>query len=231
LFGGASLPAASKLVQTSAIFTVTIALLPLVLILDGKLGRIDGFILVLTFFVYIIWLFSKSERFKKVYDKKEKNEKSIIKFKDFLKDMILVVLSLIMLLLGSEGIIISAQIFAEFFKLTLPVIGILIIGLGNALPETYFAVISARKKQTWMILGDLMGAVIVCATLVLGIVALICPIEIADFSSFAIAGIFLVIAAGFFLIVVRTGQKISKKEGLFLLLIYIVFLLTELFFR
>ncbi len=231
LIGGASLPAGSRLIQTSAVFTAGIAILPLVLILDGSLGRIDGLILLLAFFIYIVWLFSKSERFKKIYNKGKEEGKTVIRFKDFLKNLILVILALILLLLGSEGIIMSVQVLAKTLKLTLPMIGILIVGLGNALPETYFAVISARKKQTWMILGDLMGAVIVCATLVLGIVALICPIEIADFSSFAMARIFLIIAAVFFLIVVRTGKKISKKEGLFLLGIYFAFFFLEIFFR
>lgn len=231
LIGGASLPAGSRLIQTSAVFTAGVAVLPLILILDGKLGRIDGLVLLLTFFIYVAWLFSKSERFKKIYNENGEDEKNIKKFKDFLKDLVLIILSLVMLLLGSEGIIISVQVFAESFNLTLPVIGILIVGLGNALPETYFAIILARKKQTWMILGDLMGAVIVCATLILGVVALICPIEIVDFSSFVIARIFLILAAVFFLIVVRTGKKISKKEGLLLLLIYILFLVFEIFFR
>jgi cation:H+ antiporter len=231
LIGGASLPAKSKMVQSSAIFTAGIAVLPMILILDGNLGRIDGLILLLTFFIYIVWLFSKSERFKKTYSQGKKNEKTVINFKYFLKDFALIILALILLLLGSEGIVISAQVFAKTLKLTLPMIGILIVGLGNALPETYFAIISARKRQTWMILGDLMGAVIVCATLVLGIVALIHPIKIADFSSLIIAFIFLAIAAVFFLVIVRTGQKISKKEGLFLLIIYFVFLFAEIFFR
>ena len=67
-----------------------------------------------------------------------------------------------------------------------------------------------------MILGDLMGAVIVPATLVLGIVALIRPIKITDFSSLAIARIFLIISAISFLFFLRTGKKITRKEALFL---------------
>ena len=82
-----------------------------------------------------------------------------------------------------------------------------------------------------MVLGNLMGSIIVPATLVLGIVALIRPIEIADFSPFAIARLFLIIAAFFFLFFVRTGKKITKKEAIFLLLIYIAFVTAELIFK
>ena len=85
LIGGASLPAKSRMVQTSAIFTVVIAILPLILILDGKLGRGDGLILLFAFTIYIFWLFSKEERFKKVYDSGK--GKPIRKFRNFLKDL------------------------------------------------------------------------------------------------------------------------------------------------
>ena len=82
-----------------------------------------------------------------------------------------------------------------------------------------------------MILGDLMGSVIVCATLVLGVVVLIHPIENIDISPFVIARVFLIIAAIFFFIAIRTDSKITKKEALFLLLIFIIFFIAEIIFR
>lgn len=244
LIGGAALPVRSKMVQTSTIFTAAIAVLPLILILDGTLGRADGLILLFVFVFYIVWLFSKEERFRRVYvynkgnkrreeprDRKVIEYKIFRQFKNFFKGLRKVIVALVLLLVASEGIVRSAQAFSDALGVTIPVVGILIIGLGNALPETYFAIISARKKRTWLILGDLMGAIIICATLVLGIVALICPIEIIDFSPFAIARIFLIISALFFLIAVRTDQRISKKEAFLLLGIYILFVLAEIFFR
>lgn len=247
LIGGAAIPAKSKMVQTSTIFTAVIAVLPLVLILDGSLGRGDGLILLLAFAFYIFWLFSKEERFRKVY-KGNKNEdrknlgvmaflrnrkepESIKHFKLFLKDLGNIIIYLVLLLAASWGVVQSAQVFSNVLGLSLPIVGILIVGLGNALPEMYFAIISARKGQTWLILGNLMGSVIVSATLVLGIVVLISPIQNIDFSPFAIARIFLVISVVFFLIVVRTGQKITKKEAVLLIAIYIFFLIAEIFFR
>lgn len=220
------LPAESRTVQITSIFTIFIAILPLLLILDGVLGRGDGIILILGFLFYLFWLFSKKERFTMVYDT---NKIPIVtEFKVFIKDLGKVILGIILLLVAAEGIVRAASFFAESLNLSLALIGILIVGLGNALPETYFAIASARKGQTWMILGDLMGAVIVPATLVLGIVALIHPIVITDFSPFAIARFFLIISAIFFLFFVRTDRKITKKEALFLLGLYILFVLVEI---
>jgi Ca2+/Na+ antiporter len=82
-----------------------------------------------------------------------------------------------------------------------------------------------------MILGDLMGAVIIPATLVLGIVVILHPITIVDFSLFAAARYFLLIAALFFYIFVRTDERVTKKEAMFLIFVYIAFLLTEIFVK
>ena len=223
------LPTESKLIQNSTIFTISVAVLPLLLILDGVLGRGDGVVLILIFLLYNLWLFSKKERFTKIYD----NQKIPIlkEFGIFLKGLGKVILGIILLLVAAEGIVRSSQFFAENLNLSLAFIGVLIVALGTSLPEVYLATVLARKGETWMILGDLMGSVIIVSTLVLGIVALIYPIQITDFSPFAIARFFLIIAALFFLFFVRSGKKITKKEALFLLGIYITFVLVEILTR
>lgn len=220
------LPAGSRMVQNSAVFTMVVAILPLLLILDGVLGRGDGLILIIVFFFYIVWLFSKKERFTKVYDGTKRPP--VKGFKIFIKSLAVVVVGLVLLLIAAEGIVRSATFFSEALQLSIPLVGILIVGFGNAIPEVYFAIVAARKAHNWMVLGDLMGSVIVAASLVLGIIALINPIVIDDFSPFALARFFLIIAAIFFLFFVRTEKKITSREALFLLSLYIVFLASEI---
>jgi len=70
-----------------------------------------------------------------------------------------------------------------------------------------------------------------CATLVLGVVAIIHPIKIADFSPFAAARIFMIISTVFFLFSIKTEKRISRKEGIVLVGVYIVYLLTEIFIK
>jgi len=222
---GLSVP--SRTVQGSSIFTIGIAILPLALISDRFLSRTDAILLFAAFFVYLFWFFSKKERFTKVYDGIQ--EKVNLKF--FLKNLILFLLSLILLLLAAEGIVRSATFFADYLRFPLALIGILIVGLGNSLPETFFSINAARKGQDWLALGDLMGGVVVTATLVLGIVAMIHPITITDFSAIAIGRAFLVIAAILFFIFLRTERKITRKEALILLGVYIAFVLVEIFAR
>lgn len=222
-----SIPVQSKMVQQSAMFTAAIATMPMFLILDGKLSRIDGLVLICAFLIYAFWIFSKGDRFKKRYI--SKSQKPIEGFSNFIKNLIKIIIFLIILLTASQIVINSAQYFSNKLGVSLSFVGLLIISLGNCFPEAFFSIVSARRGENWMILGDLMGSVISCATLVLGIVAIIIPFEIKDFSPFLIARIFLIIALAFFLIFFRTGKKITKKEAIILLFIYIIFLLTEIF--
>lgn len=223
---GREILADSKIVQVTSFFVVIAAISPLILITDNEISRADGMILIILFFFYIGWVFSEKQRFLKIYNGEEL---SILKnFKKFLNSVGKIILGVIFLLLSAEGIVQSSQFFAESLNLPLILIGVLIIGLGNAIPETYFAIASARKGETWLILGNLMGSVVVLATLVLGIVALICPIKILDLSPFLLARAFLVASALFFFFFVRTEKKITQKEAIFLLFLYFIFLISEI---
>lgn len=230
LFSKNGIPAKSKMVQTSAIFTVIIAILPMLLILDGNLNRIDGIILLLAFLIYVFWIFSKKENFTKIY-KTTKKDKKIMNAFWFLKNASKLALLIALLLVASFVVIDTAKFFSASLGAPLALIGILIVGLGNCFPEAYFSIVSARRGEGWMILGDLMGSVIVCATLVLGIVALIAPFKMNDFSPFLIARAFVLFAVVFYFFFIRTDRKITKREGLALLSVYILFLLAEIFIK
>lgn len=228
IFSLKSIPAESEMVQKSAIFTAIIAILPILLAWDLKLDQIDGIILVGSFLLYCWWLFSKEERFKKVYKGKAKSETK--GYFNFLLDILKIIVFLGLLLVTSSFIIGSAKFFSIQLGISLSLVGILIVGLGNCFPEIYFSIISAKRGENWMILGDIMGAVIMSATLVLGLIALIFPFEIKDFSPFLITRIFTIIASIFFIIFIRTGKKITKIEGLLFISIYILFLIVQIFF-
>lgn len=227
LISKAGLSAPSRTVQGSLIFTMFIALLPLILGMDGVLENSDGILLLIVFLGYIFWLFIKKERFIKVYDRIL--EPLSLKF--FFKNFAIFLSSVFILLASANGVVKSALFFADFLKAPLLLIGIFALGLGNNLPELAFIVQAAKRGQDWLILGDLMGGVIITSTLVLGMVSLISPIEITNLPPAIIARLFLIISASFFLITVRTDRKITKNEAFFLLSIYLLFLLVEIFLR
>jgi len=228
-FSKKGLSSKSDVVQKSASVTAIAAVLPLLLIIDNKLDRIDGVILMLAFVFYSLWLFSKKERFKKVY--KNHTAPATIEFKSFFGHIVKIIIFLILLFFASGMVVGSAQFFSYNLGISIGLVGILIVGLGNCFPELYFSVISAREEENWLVLGDLMGSVIIASTLVLGIIAFVSPFEVKNFSPFLIARIFLIVVATVSLVFIKSGKKVTKREAAILLFVYIAFLLAEVFIK
>ena len=224
------IPTESRVVQTTSIFTFIAAFLPLLLAIDGKISRGDGLILIIAFIAYAYWLFSKQERFRKIIPSQsiEKPVQAVPQFKHFIKDIFVALALIVVIFVAAQGIIFAAQSISTQLGIPLIMVGLLITGLANALPEIYFSINSARRGETWMMLGNLMGSIIFPATLVIGIVSLIQPIIITDFSSIALARFFLIVALVFFFIFSQTDKKLSKKEAFFLLTLYILYCLIEI---
>jgi cation:H+ antiporter len=217
----------SRTIKSSSLFAILAAILPVVLITDGNLSRIDGFLLLSLFFFYLFWLFSKRERFSKIYEEGEEPKNLQLILSELTKDVGKIFVGVVLIFIAAQGIVSSSSFFAVSFKIPISLIGLLIVGFGNALPEVYFSIASARKGETFMILGNLLGSVVIPATVVLGVVALIHPIQISSNSSFLLVSRFYMIAAAtFFFIFSRSHNTISKKESIVLLLLYAAFILS-----
>jgi len=226
LFAKKGIPAKSRTVHTTLFFTIVAVVMPLLLVWDGVLSRADGVILIFFFFLYVFWLFSKKERFTKICDGTEPNMKN---FKASFASVFKIIFAIILFIVASQGIVQSTKYFADTFHWPILLIGLFIVGLGNCLPEIFFAISAAKKENNWLVLGDLMGAVVMPATLVLGTVALISPIHISDMTSLAVARIFMFLSVFFFFLFIRNDDKITKREAAFLLFIYIFFIIAEVF--
>ena len=79
-------------------------------------------------------------------------------------------------------------------------------------------------------LGNQIGSVIVNTTLILGVVAIIAPIKVVA-RQFFISSIFMFIVGFIFLTFTITGRKLEKLEGISLILIYLLFIIIELFVK
>ncbi len=213
----------SRTVQWSLFFTLGAAVLPSILILNGTLTRLDGLILISFFIAYLFWLFRKRERF--MLDRKNLVEEPVVEDCQIGRsDISKMVAGLFLIVVGAQGIVMSATYFAEGFGLSLLLIGVLIVGVGNALPQIYFASSASYKGDNWMLLGSVMGSVVIPATLVLGLVSLISPITVDNVDVAMVGRIFLVIAALVFFFSLKTSQKLVIQEAFLLLGIYVAFL-------
>lgn len=204
------------------LYTTMIAFLPILLFFDQQLSRIDGLILLSVFALYIVMLVKRRKHFKALKDG--------ISNARVLLDIIVFIISLAILLVSAKFVVETAEIIAIELAFPEILVGLLIVGIGTTLPELSFEVNSVRKGFCGMALGDLLGSVVINSCLVLGIASLIYPIT-AEFLPFLIGSIFLMIILGIFAVFAKTGRVITRKEGLILILFYIMFVVTSILAR
>ena len=194
-----------------------IAFLPLLLGADQYLSQLDGLILLAVFILYLFVVFKINVT----------NDDDKISKKVFLKSSILFILGIITLLVSARYLVEYASLIAFDIRIPVIIVGILLISFGTSLPEFTFETISVLHGYNLLAVGDLIGSIVTNSTLVLGVVAIINPIFISNFTQFQIASIFTI-----FLILVLNlflRNNINRLKALFLILVYIMFLLiTEL---
>jgi len=216
-------------IQRSSIYTLVIVLLPILLMLDGSISRVDGIILLLALAVYLQRLFYQKERFTRVFSNAFNREWDQLRL--FLKDFGMFFTGLILLLLSAEGIVWSSTNLAATFNVPLMVIGAVMVALGTNMPEITFGIKAITMGHKDMVLGNLLGAVVINSTLVIAVTVLIFPLRVDSFLPYITGIAFTIGAVLFFTIFSRTGKEISRKEALFLLLIYIAFVVVQIFIK
>ncbi len=219
LFSKTGIQVKSKILQNN-MFYLILLLFPLILGLDGKFSRIDGAVLVLLGLIFFARIYHQSHKFsKKLYKEKRSN---------ILKEIIFLILSLNLLLIGAYFTVEYATSFAEKTNLPQVIIGITIIAFGTCLPELIFSIKAVKKNHDELALGDVLGTVITDATIILGLVALISPFSYAVHNIYTLGGA-MFISGLFVVIFMRSDKTIKKGEGVILILAYILFVILQFF--
>ena len=132
-------------------------------------------------------------------------------------------------LVGGAKLFVNAAIaMAQACGVSDAVIGLTVVAVGTSLPELATSMVAAIKKEQDIAIGNVIGSNIFNILAILGIAPLICPIQTNDISY---VDMFLMLGLGIVLYpVMRTGMKINRLEGAFLLIIYLadtVYLLMQ----
>jgi cation:H+ antiporter len=200
-------------------------ILPFVLFIIGNsISRLDGLILLAAFFVYTCFTLKTRKRNEKKSRDKIKGIRSI------LLPIVLFFVCLALLFISANAVVKYASSIALELNLPAIVIGIFLVSLGTTLPELSFGVSAALLKQGHLSLADQIGTVIFNATFIVGITALIHPIS-ATFAPFILSSIFLIISSFLAIIFIESGKMLSAREGIFLVLLYILFAFVLFFIK
>jgi len=205
-------------------FMLTALLLIIILFTIGRsLSRIDGAILLILFSIHTYKILKKRKKYKsKIKSIRERGQE--------FKWLVIFILALVGLFISSNFVVNSSTLIAKDFNLPSIFIGLFLLSIATTLPELVFGISASNLKHNEMAIGDQIGSVVTNSGLVLGLVAIIHPIT-ADFMPFIISSIFMFISAFIFVTFLKTSNKLEKMEGISLILIYVLFIIFEIFAR
>ncbi len=143
-------------------------------------------------------------------------------------DYLLVVVGLLGLILGGEGLVRGAVAIAARYKVSPLVIGVTLVGFGTSMPELVTSLQAALSGSPGIAVGNVVGSNIANILLILGCAALLAPIAVKA-SEFRRDGVVLIGATLLCLGAVQLGDIGRVIGGCFVVLLlgYLVFALVK----
>jgi len=198
-----------------------------IVLLDYYLDAIDSGLLLLGL-VVCLYLFT---RYQQDYSQEASQDHSQDKKEPLTKmslkvGIVWLLVGLVLLALGSRILVGGAVYIATSLGVSEMIIGLTIIAIGTSLPELAASIMSARKGQHGIALGNVIGSNIFNLLGVMAIPALISPVVIEADALWRDYGLMLmltlfILALGF---KARRGGHISRPIGGLLLLIYVMYM-------
>ena len=201
---------------TILITTLFVALLSDNLINHTKnnFTRGDGITLLLFFLIFIYYLISMA---RKKIDPEETEE-----YMSLPKSFLFTIIGLIAIVLGSNLVVDSASALAKLLGISEKMIALTIIALGTSLPELVTSVTATRKGEYDIAIGNVVGSNIFNLGIVIGVpVALLGGISKVSFN--AIDLIVMLLSVILLFIFSYNDKKITKKEGIIFLILFILY--------
>ena len=202
---------------------ILISSLLIVLFLDVQLNaagkneitRSDGIAILLFFAVFLYYLISMAIHARD-HNVKEKPRWKIG------KSLLFTVVGLGGIVLGSNLVVDNATLLAGAMGISERVIALSVIALGTSLPELVTTVVAAKKGETELVLGNILGSNIFNICIVLGVpVAIFGSVSPASFAVYDLVA--LVGSAALLFIFSATNHKINRVEGAMMLLMFGVY--------
>lgn len=207
-------------------------ILSVILFSTGSFSRILGIISVISLFVFLFMIVRISKKEHKDMQNINTHETSGQTKLSVLLSILFLVVGVILLKYGADWLVDGAVYIAKSLNISDTIIAVTIVAIGTSSPEIVTSVIAAFKNQTDLAIGNLIGSNIFNILAVLGITSIITELSVEDFRIILfdipwMVGITLLL--GFF-IYNSKDAVIKRKEGVLMLLLYIVYIITSLDF-
>lgn len=202
-------------------FPVNIAanVLLIALIFGGSLNRLEGLLLLACMAAYLIWVVRDAVKNRQATEEAVKTLSPI-------QSLIFIAGGLAAVVWGGDLVVDNAVLIAQSWGLSETFIGLTIIAMGTSLPELVTSIVAARKGDSGLALGNVVGSNIFNILLILGLSSSLTPIAVS--SDVILNAVLLLIATVAVYLVCRVKKEVSRPIGgccLAAYLAYTVFLI------
>ena len=202
-------------------FSVGASVLLILLAVDSFLGRVDGIILLLGFAVFMAYTLMQA--------KTGSTDEVQAETSPVWKNIVYLVGGLLGLVLGSNLVVDSASSVAYALDISEGVVGLTVVAGGTSLPELATSVVAARKGQSAIAIGNVIGSNVFNILLILGLTATISPMEIEGITTIDMAVMLISVALVWMFSFTR--YTVERWEGAVLVggyLVYLCWLISSL---
>jgi len=191
----------------------------IILVFFSALNLLDeyhmlGGVLFIIFFIIFVWFFIHCA-------KKERNNKKDFDNGNTNKNILLIFLGISAVVFGAYLLIESAVTIATILEISPFIIALSMVAIGTSLPELVVSAVAAYKKESDIAVGNVLGSNVFNILLILGIAALFIPLgAIGSMDDMIILLIVSIIVVP----ICFTNHEISRIEGVFMLMLYGIYI-------
>lgn len=192
---------------------IAITIILCAMLLDGTLGRLDAAFLLLLLAAYMFILIRSALK-----DRIEAEETKVL---SWTKSLLFTVAGAAAIIFGGDLVVDNATIIATNLGMGETLVGLTIVAIGTSLPELVTSIIAARKGNSGIAMGNVVGSCIFNILFILGMAGVIQPMH-ADSAFFIDTGILIGVSL-LMLLFAFTKKKTDRVEGATSTLIYVAY--------
>lgn len=216
------LKASRQIITKDFLFSILATLMLIAMMFDKFLSgdklniitRGEGLVLLSILVLYVYSLILTASKEKKLIKEKHKLTP---------KDILMLVLGLLAVILGGELVVKTSQQIALNLGISETLVGLTIVSIGTSLPELVTSIVAAKKGETDIALGNVIGSNIFNILFVLGISSTLSPILVNSQSLIDVL-ILLGITIICYIFTIY-NQRIGRTKGIIMTLTYLIFMI------
>ena len=205
-------------------FALFASVVLLIMCLDGNISRLDAGILFVLFLVFMYVTLkgakTKEDDTTAKTDSIEDNKKPMAAW----LSIVWIIVGLACLIGGSNLFVEGATKVAEHIGVSEAVIGLTIVAGGTSLPELATSVVSARKGNSGIAIGNVLGSNVFNILAILGVTGVITPMHLQGITMLDLS--MMVVSTLLVWLFSFTKYKIARWEGVVLTIVFIGYMVV-----